>query len=86
MVATLRRQFAVAQHYPLDACGSRGPKPVVHSDSGTPQVCAAAVMNIARPAAPTCRMGVQLLGVRRAAAGALAEPYFGLVEIGLLRF
>ena len=39
------------------------PGVVVHSDSGTFHVCAAAVMNIARAAAPTRRIGNQLVGV-----------------------
>src|ERR1700721_2769189 len=39
------------------------PDAVVSWVSSTPQVCAAAVTNIARAAAPTCRMGSQLVGV-----------------------
>ena len=39
------------------------PDAVVHSEAGTFQVCAAAVTKSWRPAAPTCRMGVQLFGV-----------------------
>jgi hypothetical protein len=39
------------------------PDAVVHSDSGTPHVCAAAVTSIARAAAPTWRIGIQLTGV-----------------------
>src|SRR6266480_1002036 len=39
------------------------PDDVEHSDSGTLHVCAAAVTNICRTAAPTRRQGSQLLGV-----------------------
>src|SRR3954451_16083237 len=52
--------------YPIDlfdpACSTR-PEAVVHSLAGTLHVCAAAATNIARPAAPPCRMGTQLFGV-----------------------
>ena len=39
------------------------PADVVHSEGFTPQVLAAAATSIARPAAPTRRIGTQLVGV-----------------------
>jgi hypothetical protein len=39
------------------------PACVVSSDAGTLQSCAAALTSIARPAAPTCRIGSQFIGV-----------------------
>src|SRR5262249_58311854 len=56
-VSSRRRHTRLVSDWSSDVCSSD------LSDSGTPHVCAAAVTSIARAAAPTRRIGIQLIGV-----------------------
>src|SRR3954470_4392140 len=61
IAAALVRSSVYLSDLPLALC-TTVPATVLQSASGTFHVCAAAVMNIARAAAPTRRIGNQLVG------------------------